>query len=277
MRPDFAGYDIDAEVVFDHFLGGDDLDPVQELLVAVAPRWCRELRAWKAPRDQVPIDVSEPDALAAAVLAGAGERGETYKALVEKHGKPPLDRFVDSVELRGAGSELTIVISVDQMVLSPVGPKHNLGNGVSLQVRRAKVEGRSGPKWLRTAFEAFCRELSPAWGAAHHPDEYWSKVMSDEPPVRPVGRDFGRFLPGVFWLNFFGRPYADLLGELRLRSAPNAGPLGGGVIVAVGDDPRQWDDPEAVSLEQKVRDHLGPELFFSKGDPDRLGIAPDWD
>lgn len=82
MRPDFAGHDLDAEVVFDRFFGGDDLDRVQELLVAVAPRWCRELRVWKAPGDQMPIDVAEPDALAAAVLAGAGERGETYKALV---------------------------------------------------------------------------------------------------------------------------------------------------------------------------------------------------
>lgn len=193
-----------------------------------------------------------------------------------KHGQPLLDRFFGSVELRGAGPELTIVISVDQMVLSPLGPKHNLGNAVTLQVRRAKVEGQPGPEWLRTAFEAFCRELSPAWGAARHPDEYWSKVMSDEPPVRPVGRDFGQFLPGVFWLNYFGRPYVDLLGEQRLRSAPNTEPVGDGVLIAVGDDPRRWDDPATVSLEQKVRDHLAPELFFTKGDPDRLGVVPDW-
>lgn len=241
MPTDIA-HDLDAEVVFNRFLGGDDLDRVQGLLVSVASRWCRDLRVWKAPWDQVPIDVSEPDALAAAVLAGADERGETYRALVEKHGQPPLDRFFGSVELRGAGPELTVVIFVDQIVLSPLGLKHNLGNSVSLQVRRAKVEGIAGPEWLRAAFETLCGDLSPAWGAAHHPAEYWSKVMSDEPPVRPVGRDFGRFLPGVFWLNFFGRPYVDLLGEQRLRSAPNAEPVGDGVLVAVGDDPRQWDD-----------------------------------
>lgn len=276
MRPDFAAHDLDAEVVFDRFLGGDDLDRVQELLVSIAPRWCRDLRVWMAPRDHAPVDVSEPDALAAAVLAGAGERGETFKALVEKHGQLPLDRFFGSVELRGASLELTVVISVDQMVLSPLGPKRSLGNSVSLQVRRAKVEGRSGPEWLRSAFEALCGELSPAWGAAYHPVEYWSKVMSDEPPVRPVGRDFGRFLPGVFWLNFFGPPYVDLLGEQPLRSAPNAEPVGNGVLVAIGDDPRQWDDPATVSLGQTLRDHLGPELFFTKGDTDRLGVVPNW-
>lgn len=276
MRPDFAAHDLDAEVVFDRFLGGDDLDRLQELLVEVAPKWCQRLRVWKAPRDQDPIDVSEPEALATAVLAGAGERGATYRAMVEQHGQPPLDRFFGSVELRGGGPELTVVVSVDQMVLSPLGPKHNLGNSISLQIRRGKVEGRPGPEWLRRVFEELCAELSPVWGAAHHPDEYWSKVMSDEPPVRPVGRDFGRFLPGVFWLNFFGRPYVNLLGEQRLWSTPNAEPVGEGVLVAVGDDPRQWDDPAAASLEQKLRDHLGTELFFTKGDPDRLGIAPDW-
>ncbi len=276
MRPDFASEDLDAEVVFDRFLGGDDLDRVQEVLVAVAPRWCRGLRVWKSQREQVAVDVSEPGALAAAVLAGAGERGETYKALVANYGQPPLERFCGSVELRGAGPELTVVISVDQLVLSPLGPKRNLGNRISLQVRRTKVEDCSGPEWLRAAFRALCSELSPAWGAASHSDEYWSKVMSDEPPLRAVGRDFGRFLPGVFWVNFFGRPYVDLLGKQCLRSAPNAEPVGDGVLISVGDDPRQWGEPAAVSVEQKVRHLLGPELFFTKSDPDRVGVVPNW-
>lgn len=276
MKPKFAAHDLDVEVVFGRFLGGDDLDRVQKLLMAVAPRWCGELRVWKSARDQVPIDVSEPDALAGAVLAGAGDRGETYGALVEQHGQPPLDRFFGSAELRGAGPELIVTISVDQMVLAPLGPKRNLGNGVSLQVRRAKVEGQPGQEWVRSAFEALCGGLSPAWGAASHPHEYWSKVMSDEPPLRPVGRDFGRYLPGVFWLNFFGHCYVDLVGEQRLRSAPDAKPVDDGVLVAVERDPQRWDDPAFAGLEQRVRDHLGAELFFSKRDPDRFGIVPDW-
>jgi hypothetical protein len=276
VKPDFAGHDLDVEVVFDRFLGMDDLDLVQDVLASVAPRWCRKLRVWKAPRDQVPIDLSDPHALGSAVLAAAGERGDTYRALVEKHGRPPHARFAGSAELRGAGPELTVVISVDELVLAPLGPSYDLGNHVALQVRRAKVEADPGPEWVRAAFEALAGRLSPAWGAASHVDEYWSKVMSDEPPVRAVGRDFGRHLPGVFWLNYFGRPYVELLGARRLGSAPNATPVGDGFLIAVGHDPRAWDDPATVAVEQTVRDHLGPELFFTKGEPERVGVVPDW-
>lgn len=278
MRPDFTADDLDAELVFDRFLGGDELDRVQALLVAAAPRWCSGLRVWKSARDQVPVDVSQPDALAAAVLAGAGERGETYRALVRQHGPPALDRFVGSVELRGAGPGLVVVISVDQMVLSPLGPKKQLGNQLSFQVRRPKVEGRPGAEWLRSSFQAFCAGLAPAWGAARHPSEYWTKVMSDEAPVRPLGRDFGRSLPGVFWLNFFGRPYRDLLGVERLRSVPGDETVmvDDGVLVTLGGDPGRWDGAGFAAAEHRLRDHLGAELFFSKANPERPGVVPDW-
>ena len=48
--------------------------------------------------------------------------------------------------------------------------------------------------------------------------------MSDTPRVEAVGRDFGRFLPGVFWLNFLaaaGKPHRSL-GQVfaAVRSVP---------------------------------------------------------
>lgn len=277
MRPDFADGDLDAELVFDRFLDGDELDRVQVALVAVAPKWCSRLRVWRSSKDQVPIDVSQPDALAAAVLVAAGERGPTYRRLVEEYGTPPFERFRGSVELRGAGPEMVVVISVDQMVLSPLGSKKRLGNRLSLQVRRPKVEGQLGSAWVRSSFEVLCSALAPAWGAAKHPHEYRAKVMSDAPSVEAVGRDFGRHLPGVFWINFLGRPYRNLLGDDRLRSVPGKiADVGDGVIVMLGPEPGLWDDPSFAAAEQKVRDHLGTQLFFSKADPDRVGLVPDW-
>jgi hypothetical protein len=44
--------------------------------------------------------------------------------------------------------------------------------------------------------------------------------MSEGPRIEAVGCDFGRFLPGLFWLNFFGRPYRGLIGDAHLRSTP---------------------------------------------------------
>ncbi|MCA1702544.1 MAG: hypothetical protein LC808_04460 [Actinobacteria bacterium] len=114
-------------------------------------------------------------------------------------------------------------MSIDEMVLSPIGGAKAMDNVVALRVRRPKVEGMPGDRWLRAAFETLCAEMAPAWGCAHHPDEYWAKVMSDPPAIRAVGRDFSRSLPGVFWLNFLVRRLRDLIGDDRLRSTPAIG------------------------------------------------------
>jgi hypothetical protein len=42
-------------------------------------------------------------------------------------------------------------------------------------------------------------------------------------------------------------------------------------------DPLASDTAEYASCEQKVRDHLGPQSFFSRDEPDRLTVVPDWD
>jgi hypothetical protein len=192
------------------------------------------------------------------VLEAAGERGPTYRVLVERYG-PGDERLFGSVELRGVGSGLIIIISVDERVVSRLGERTALGNHLAFQVRRSKVAGRSGTVWLGEVFEAFCNRLSPVWGEAGHPDEYWAKVMSERPSIAAVGRDFGRFLPGVFWLNFFGRRYRDLFGEDRLRSTPASwvGVVDDGVLVGLGLEPSRWDTPEYAAAEQRVRDHLG--------------------
>ncbi len=103
--------------------------------------------------------------------------------------------------------------------------------------------------------------------------------MSDPPRVEADGRDFGRFLPGVFWLNFFGRRCRELIGTDRLLSAPaeRVAPIDDGVLIVVAGSPAAWDTPEYAVSEQRVRSHLGAELFFSKAEPERLTVVPDWD
>lgn len=280
MTPQFGETDLDCEVVFDRYLGaGDALDMLQEALVGLAPRWASKLRIWRGPRDQRPIDTGRQGALSAAIMVAASERGPTYRSLADRHGVPPFERLAGSAELRGSGPELVVVVSVDAMVVSPLGAKQQLGNRIALQVRRPQVGRSSGDTWLREAFEFLCARLSPAWGWAGSAREYWAKVMSDPPRAEAVGRDFGQFLPGVFWLNFFGRRYRGLIGDDRLRSAPaeRVAMIDDGVLIAVAGDPAAWDTPEYAVSEQRVRSHLGTELFFSKSEPERLTVAPDWD
>jgi hypothetical protein len=164
------------------------------------------------------------------------------------------------------------------MVVSPLGVKKDLGNRISLQVRRPMVEGRPANVWVREAFERICAVLSPAWGWSGQVGEYWAKAMSDSPRVEAIGRDFGRHLPGLFWLNFFGRRYKDLIGVDRLRSAPaeRTIDLDDGFLIQLSSDPLDWKTADYSIREQRVRDHLGQELFFNRTEPDRATVVPDW-
>jgi hypothetical protein len=106
------------------------------LLGSLAPKWCSKLRLWREAKDQRPIRIDDPGALKATVIDAATERGSTYQELVERHGRPPLERVMGSAELRGAGSELVVVVSIDEMVLSPL--KRDLGSDIALQARSSR-------------------------------------------------------------------------------------------------------------------------------------------
>jgi hypothetical protein len=186
-RPHFNEHDLEAEFVFARRIGrGRDLDSLQIVLAELAPNWCTKLRVWRGPRDQRTIDLSEQNALRAAVLGAIGERGEVYAEMVARH---------------GAG-----------------------------------------------AFE------------------------------RAVGRDFGRALPGLFWLNFFGETYCNLFGVDRLKKASGhrGESVDGGWLVEVTDDPGARESANYRSLERKVLAQLGEDVFFSKADPERVTRAPEW-
>lgn len=140
------------------------------------------------------------------------------------------------------------------------------------------MSGRPGRDWVYDAFHALCDETSPAWAAAYNEAEYWDKVMQTEPPIYAVGRDFGRFLPGLFWLNFFGRRCSAAIGRERLESlrAPHVVELDDGVAVMLAQDPQAWNTPEYAAVEADVKRHLGEDLFFSKTRPQLETLVPDW-
>jgi hypothetical protein len=266
MHPQFGQADLDAEIVFDRFLSDADLAVLQEELVRLAPRWSTRLRVWRGPRDQRPIDPADPEMLGRAVLAAARERGATYRRLVAEHGGGPAERLTGTAELRGAGPELVVIVSVDEIVLSTLGARKLLGNGIALQVRRATVADRPGVDWLAEMFEALCRRLLPAWGQAGHAREYWAKVMSESPSIEAVGRDFGRYLPGVFWLNFFGPAYTRRIGPQRFADLPTefVTNVAAGRLVRLATDPLMWTTPDYTIDERRTRDTLGRDQFFEK-------------
>jgi hypothetical protein len=96
--------------------------------------------------------------------------------------------------------------------------------------------------------------------------------------MRAIGIDVSNALPGLYWLNFFGRPYRDLIGRERLLGAPAyaTAELDDGILLCVDADARDWDTPVHGEIERRILEHLGPQYFFSRRHPRRKGVAPDF-
>lgn len=103
--------------------------------------------------------------------------------------------------------------------------------------------------------------------------------MTTKPRIEAVGRDFSRYLPGLFWRNYFGPPYCDLIGLERLVATPtaNARKVGDGVELGFDFDPKSWDTPAYRSAQERAGDWLGRDFFFDRNDPARPTRAPNWD
>jgi hypothetical protein len=276
----FSPWDLDGEIVFDRWIDpGDDLERLQGILSTHAPAWCTKLRIWKSARDERPVDISRPGALKEAVLSACYERGRTYRALVQQYGEPKFERSMGSAELRGTDSGLTLVISVDQTVLSHLGKAQSLGNRLAVQLRGSRARDPSGAEWTAKLFSELCEQLSPAWGTVGSVAEYWAKVMRVTPRIEAVGRDFGRYLPGLFWLNFFGQRLCEHVGKRRFLGTRSTvvAEVNAGVLIGLSSDPGQWDTPEYQAEEARVRQHLGADLFFDRKRPSGHIAVPVWD
>ncbi len=279
LVPNWSDNDLDAEFVFDRYIGSDEtLAHFQQLLEDTAPGWVGDLRIWRSAKDQRSVAAAEPDSFRSAILAAAAERGPTYRQLVEQLGQPLHERLFGDVALHGRSRVLTVVVRVDEMVASRIGSRVALGNGITLQVRGPRVERRESWLWLRDVFLASCEKLSPAWASAQTVAEYWAKVMRTDDRIEAVGRDFGRHLPGLFWLNYFGDRYGAFVGRDRLLSTPgvSASEVGEGILISVGEEPTDWASRARAHASRRAVDHLGPGLFFDREQPNRPGRAPGW-
>lgn len=103
-------------------------------------------------------------------------------------------------------------------------------------------------------------------------------ISRSEGGTEAIGVDLTEALPGLYWLNYFGPPYVKLIGRERLLSAPafEVAPIGNGVIVALDASAEAWRSAAYQQREQAVIEHLGKEYFFSRHEPERKTVAPDF-
>jgi hypothetical protein len=269
---------LDVTVECDGFLLAEGrLGKVQELLCEVAPRWSTGLHVWLEDAPKKRIDVSVPGALGSAVESAATERGPFFAELEQRFGAVTSSRIWGGAELHGSDKSLILVVEVDEEVFQRIGEAWLWANHLTLQVCRPRVDDVDAINWSANTFEMLCQLLSPAWGHAQITAEYDAKNISREGGgMRAVGVDISRALPGIYWLNFYGRTCRDRIGRERLLTAPAAQvrEVDDGVLLMLHPDPAAWDTPEYKATEGRVLEHLGPHYFFSKEAPDRQTVPP---
>ena len=127
---------------------------------------------------------------------------------------------------------------------------------------------------------SLAQPLPVRYGHVHNSAEFNTKNMiDDQTGTRAIGRLLTDSLPGLYWLNLFGAPYLDLIGRERLLSAPafEVNPVDDGVLLTLASAADAWERADYKDREQAVITHLGEEFFFSRHDPGRKTIAPDFD
>jgi len=278
MKLERRGFRLDVCIKLGSFLlEGTLLDKVQCLLCKHAPKWTSMMHVYRYREQATPIDAFLPGALTDAVRSRGLERGPLSKELQRRFPTPP--RLLGSAEIRGAHNSLIVIPSFDEKIVARRGDSWGWGNTITFQACKPSIDGVHAVIWARRLFADVCDALSPWYGNAHMGAEFDSKNISHEGGgTRAIGIDVSKYLPGMYWLNFFGKPYRDLIGRDRLLSAPayEVVEIDDGILLAIDADALAWKSEEYQDKERAVLAHLGAEHFFSRDDPGREYVAPDF-
>lgn len=255
---------LNIDLVYDRFINPRSSDQtigrLCEALLLNAPEWSRHVTAWEPQRNKrQTIDLNDT--------------GLFSRLICER------TRSNASVDLRGQKRDFLIVVRAHDKPLHRMRSGALLmNNHISFQVFSRKIEGVDADVWAELVFRTLAKSTAPVWGAVHMVTEYWEKVMETKPSIQAVGRDFSRFLPGLFALNYFGGIYVELMGEPafhRLAAQGQAASTGSGWVVCVAP-PRRWNDAEMNASYAATLETLGGHHFFNRSNRGAPTSAPSW-
>lgn len=274
---------ISFEVHFDADTAENDVcDRLQEWLRVHSPRFASDLRVLAYERDPgaVSVDVSAESSLHQAMLERGLQRGATFQALSGDGPPGPSARRFGSALIRGKAPKSFLGMHFDQFHPGmPMGDKWLWSNSLSGHIEASVIDRVPAAEWVGALVEAFAQHPAMLWAAAYSSDEWHDRNMHDGADgMWALGRDIRRSLPGLFWLNVFGKPYIDHIGRSRLLALPMnmAEAIGDAVLVRLYETPDDWSSDESRSNHQRTAERLGVEHFFDRRFPDRPTSAPDF-
>jgi hypothetical protein len=158
----------------------------------------------------------------------------------------------------------------------PSGNRWLWSNSISGCLSAARIEGVDRQEWLCRLTDELTATSTMLWGAAYLHPEFARSNLDRAKGMSAVGRDMRTALPGIYWLNVFGPPYVDLIGERRILDVPAEliRRRGGHVLMRAYRDAEDWQANEA--LRQRLAVALGAEHFFDRDRPARRHRAPDF-
>jgi hypothetical protein len=141
------------------------------------------------------------------------------------------------------------------------------------------LRGKTERVWLDWLF-AVCEAFPVLFGYAATSEEYKAKHQMRKP--MPDGTrvtewlgisisEFARFLPGVYWLTFFGPELVQHFGPRNLMHLPNtrAFSIGATQIAVCLDEPVKPSNMEdRLRIEATIAERLGKQFFFDRNHPE---------
>lgn len=281
----YPGNEFDIDVNFylsETLLNEGYFEVLATLLAELVPDWASKLHIWRGKgEDNTPLDISDPTTIYMPIRSALLERGPTYYKLLKQEGITPKPRNNGSIEIRGKDSSLNLVVGVDDHVLWPIAGKYKWGNYISFHASKTTLEkGQKTHKLISEIFFYLCERLPIVYAHAQCSAEYFNKnVDSSNGGRKAIGIDFSRSLPGIYWLNYFGKPYVEFIGKGNLLKADayEVKEIGDSISVQISQYPQQWNEREYQKTESTVLNNIGNQYFFSRLDPDRKTIAPEFD
>lgn len=229
---------------------------IGEILVLCLPQWCEKLRASRDEFDRNPIRLTGTQKLSETVL----------KCFPFRFG-------VGDITLRGSYQRVKIYLSHSSKPYPPCF------NNICVEIfRRKAVEGESAWLWSLKFVETACEYLPVYYAKGYAAEEYDSKNMDFSGGARAIGVNRCKHLPGIYWLNYFGKPYASLMNADRLSKTPAhlVKQLRDGFLIVLSATGDVWSTNEYKITEQATLTHIGKQFFFSRDDPNRIMTGPDF-
>ncbi len=252
------------------------------VLAEKASSWSSKLHIWRGRgEDNTPLNISDPKSIYEPIRTALLERGPTYHKLLKEKEVAPKQRNSGSIGIKGKNTSLGLVVGVDDYPLWPLAGRYNWGNYISFHIGSSVIEGAyKAHEWVSEVFCFLCEKLPVVYAHAQCSADYFNKnIDASNGGRRAVGIDFAKCLPGVYWLNYFGEPYAELMGKNKLLSANvfEAKEINKGVSIQISESPQHWHEKNYQNSEKNFLKHIGDQYFFSKQSPNRKTIAPEFD